>query len=396
MTKGTLIQIEASGIQKYIFGCNNLQQNIGASELVSLATTLWIADVLDQMRLRHNARWDMATGRLNTQSSEDYQARILYASSGAALLWMTEGPDDPAREFIQRLTRKVLEQARGLNLLVESICLDWQKDVLSEKHEQLRKKTAKRKLNRQASFPLPGLSVTAFCTYTGQPVVGREPKEGHLISKSVECKLGKLATGNEHLHRVLPQVRRRGLDFIYDFDQIGERGESSYLAVVHLDGNNMGSRFREIIKAHPLAEDNEAYAEQLGLFSEAVKEQSMKALSAVVDLLIENIQDGKIAGEIPIPKKEGVELLQFRPIVFGGDDITFICEGHLGLPLAARFLEKIAAENLPGAKKGETGTPLYSRAGVAIVKNHYPFSRAYELAEDLCQSAKKSVGSDNP
>jgi hypothetical protein len=29
-------------------------------------------------------------------------------------------------------------------------------------------------------------------------------------------------------------------------------------------------------------------------------------------------------------------LLPFRPIVFGGDDVTFICDGRLGLSLATQ------------------------------------------------------------
>jgi hypothetical protein len=35
--------------------------------------------------------------------------------------------------------------------------------------------------------------------------------------------------------------------------------------------------------------------------------------------------------------------------------------------------------------------PVFARAGVAVVKTHYPFSRAYQLAEDLAASAKKKI-----
>ena len=37
------------------------------------------------------------------------------------------------------------------------------------------------------------------------------------------------------------------------------------------------------------------------------------------------------------------------------------------------------------------GNPIYARAGIAIVKTHYPFSRAVELAGDLAKSAKKYI-----
>ncbi len=82
---------------------------------------------------------------------------------------------------------------------------------------------------------------------------------------------------------------------------------------------------------------------------------------------------------MPVPlDDDGQERLPFRPIVFGGDDVTFVCEGRLGLPLAAHYLARLAEGILPD------GDPLYARAGIAIVKTHYPFARAYELADELC------------
>jgi hypothetical protein len=37
------------------------------------------------------------------------------------------------------------------------------------------------------------------------------------------------------------------------------------------------------------------------------------------------------------------------------------------------------------------GKPLFARAGIAVVKSHYPFARAYALAEELAASAKKFI-----
>jgi hypothetical protein len=94
----------------------------------------------------------------------------------------------------------------------------------------------------------------------------------------------------------------------------------------------------------------------------------------------------KLGAAVPVPiDNQGIERLPFRPIVFGGDDVTFVCEGRLGLPLAAHYLSRLAEEELPD------GDPLYARAGVAIVKTHYPFARAYELADALCASAKDLI-----
>jgi hypothetical protein len=88
----------------------------------------------------------------------------------------------------------------------------------------------------------------------------------------------------------------------------------------------------------------------------------------------------RIGGIVPIRNNR----LPFRPIVFGGDDATFVCDGRLGLTLAELYLRAMEQELADGKK-------LYARGGVAVVKSHYPFSRAYELAEELAKSAKEFI-----
>ena len=108
-------------------------------------------------------------------------------------------------------------------------------------------------------------------------------------------------------------------------------------------------------------------------------------MQAVVDRLFAayDPQKGIICGQVEV--KEG--RLPFRPIVFGGDDVTVVCDGRLGLGLAAAYLGELNGKELSDGKR------LVCRAGVAIVKAHYPFARAYDLAEELCASAKREIQS---
>ena len=62
-----------------------------------------------------------------------------------------------------------------------------------------------------------------------------------------------------------------------------------------------------------------------------------------------------------------------------------MCDGRLGLALATKFLTYFEEET---GKYKAIGGNLTACAGVAIVKSHFPFARAYELAEELCKSAK--------
>jgi len=71
--------------------------------------------------------------------------------------------------------------------------------------------------------------------------------------------------------------------------------------------------------------------------------------------------------------------------------VTFVCDGRLGLTLSVTYLnefEQAARACMPA--NSELG-PATACAGIAIVKTHYPFARAYALAEGLCRNAKQYV-----
>jgi hypothetical protein len=82
--------------------------------------------------------------------------------------------------------------------------------------------------------------------------------------------------------------------------------------------------------------------------------------------------------------REGI--FPLRPLVYGGDDITFVCDARIGLSAAAYYLERFSEKevNLPSG----TAYNLTACAGVTLAPLKFPFARAYRLAEALCGSAK--------
>lgn len=400
MTQHIAMLIEASSIQDYIFGSNELVQNIGASELAAQATTDWLFEEKSGLLPKpHNVRragaGEAARWQLTDQSlADNLTVEVVYAGGGNALiLFHTE---EVARKVSYELTRKVLQDAPGLRLE-----LAWQPfapNRLSATVNRLREQIAGQKRGPRHSAPLSGLGVTAACAFTDAPAVARD-KDDRYISAEVAAKQ-RAGTpdgpGNERLRDYLADVRRFNFDFVYDFDQFGAKGESSYMAVVHTDGNRMGERIQTYADRH--AENDAAYVRAQREFSTRVQAAAHAALVSTVGLLLapanlklDNEAKGKywrykIGQTVPVRiDADGVERLPFRPVVFGGDDVTFVCEGRLGLPLAAHYLSRLAQETLPDDQ------PLHARAGVAIVKSHYPFARAYALADELCDSAKTYI-----
>ena len=84
------------------------------------------------------------------------------------------------------------------------------------------------------------------------------------------------------------------------------------------------------------------------------------------------------------PLEKEKKILPLRPIILGGDDLTFVCDGKLGLYLSKCFIEAFEKQ-----KEVSDGGKLTACAGVAITKTKYPFYRGYQLAEELCSNAKK-------
>lgn len=405
MSQRTALLIEASGIQHYIFSSNELVQHIGASELVMQATSDWLFDENSGLLPRPNnvlrARFGATRWGFTDKGLDDgLPAEVVYTGGGNALILFANDTD--AKELTYRLTRKALESAPGLRLAIAR--RSYEPGKLREAANDLHDDLARQKRAPEPGASLLGLGVTAACDFTGRPAVAIDAEKRY-ISAEVKAKraFGRSdGPGAARLTDYLEDIARHGYRFIANFDDLGVRDESSYLAVVHTDGNRMGERIPAYVDAYEKKNPGDrGFIEAQREFSRAVQEATYSAVVSTAGLLIapgnhSRVTDSngrqryKIGGEVPIPEIDGRQYLPFRPIVFGGDDVTFVCEGRLGLPLAAHYLAHLADTILPD------GEPLYARAGVAIVKTHYPFARAYQLAEALCKSAREFIGEIDP
>ncbi|MDZ8227617.1 MULTISPECIES: Cas10/Cmr2 second palm domain-containing protein [unclassified Nostoc] len=391
MKQFTITVVDTTGKQNYIFNSNRLRENIGASFLLSQATKELVEDILE-----NNLGIPKSRQKQPIETS-GLDAEIIYANGGNALILFKSRKI--AVEFTRILSKKVLAEASGINLLVAHADFDWENDKLYEIMEDLKKNEIEhQKYERIHSAPLLTLGVTATCNSTQLPAVDRSDKyinydddealDSYLISTETRQKLIAIKRANVKLQQIFSEVVDES---IYEFpnrtDNLGRsKDESSYVAVVHIDGNGMGDRFKKCGEG----KENRDYLNVMREFSKSVDSAGIKTLKAVAETLIKNIESGRVEGKIDgfnlkQDSKNNKVYLPFRPLVYGGDDITFICEGRLGLELAALCLQKFQEQ------KVTDGKPLTACAGVCIVKTHYPFSRAYKMSEDLCQSAKEFV-----
>lgn len=403
-----LVVGEVSRIQSYIFGTNKLRENIGASYLVAQATEDWPMEIIKEIACSSNII--NGTRYLdNNKCIEDETARldaeILYAGGGNFAVLFRE--KDTALQFVRKLSRKVLTEAPGLRLVVAMVDFEWN-ESLAEKVGIAMEKLEEKKRSYIPSAPVLGLGVTAICSSTGLPAIGLTPQiydePGYLASAEILAKVENAKRANIRLEE---NIRLRE-DFEYpeELDQLGRSfGEYSHIAVVHIDGNDMGQRKKKIGEEYKDPENNREYIRAIRAFSKEVKEASKKAMEQMIEKLINRIneQDGKKIithiskskdgqvfrkiAEIELTKtKEGNFYLPMRPIVYGGDEVTFVCDGRLGLSLAIEYMKSFEKET---EKRGHCRGKITVCSGIAIVKSHHPFSEAYKLSDKLCSSAKK-------
>ena len=407
-----LLLFDTAGIQPYIFRSNRLRENLGASYLVAQVTGRWVHDAAQHVApdaiLPEN-------GRPGLEAVPKVRIEVIYTAGGNALVLCRDAGD--AEHLVRHLSERVLRDAPGLRLLAAGMALDFQKDSLAAAVNGLFDELGRQKREAPPSEPLLGLGVTRACRATGLPAVGKAPKWGgeqpSFVSAEVRAKLNHVEQANRELREALDPGSHEGaaLAFPTDLEDLGRsHGDTSLIAVVHADGDGMGVRFREIGRQYGRPEQNRAYVEAFRDLSRRVDGIARKALQQTLDVLRSRItsrqdarviehrnceesrqsehreDEGALIQRIELCRDEetGAFFLPVRPVISGGDDLTLVCDGRIGLALTTLYMEAFEREARQAGLVGVTAS-----AGVALVKSHYPFARAYQLSEALARSAKK-------
>ncbi len=157
-------------------------------------------------------------------------------------------------------------------------------------------------------------------------------------------------------------------------DSIARDERQSLLAVVHADGNSMGVKLQNMLGNET---DYDFCVNHMRTFTREVHRLFASGGKAAV----ERCRLG-LAEKYPAEPKNN-QLVRW--IVADGDDATFICNAKFALELTQAYLEGVETAGR------ELGKSYSACAGICVFHSHYPFSRAYELAEQACSNAKKPV-----
>jgi hypothetical protein len=378
-----LTAIDLLGIQKFVFGSNRLRDVVGASALVTRACS-WEGD---------------------SPLRETPEAARLVAAGGNAVRVFAEVRD--AQAFAGRYTRWLYDHAPGLDAVV--VHRAFEDGDLAVGLGAIQVDLARAKTERAPSATLLGISVTESCHETGLPAVDLDRVgSGDPAPVSRATLAAREAFRRERAReREITRFTRPGLTLPRELDQLGRtRGDTSLLGVVHVDGNRVGANLTKWLRACVEAGlPDDALRAQYVALSRGLDGLAARAMTAVLRRVEAAVQrnehgDAVIVGtpyelgfELTAPDRDDAEdggaaevCAPVRPILVGGDDLTFVCDGRLALDLAETALEVFARGEIPHLPGRVTAS-----AGVAIVRSHAPFYRAYALAEGLCRQAKRML-----
>lgn len=357
-----LAMYDIRGIQSYIFRTTKVKDAMGASGMIENIMMEALEDAIEKEHLLEESDLLWFDGdKAIPYNPQAKKVKVLFIGGGNAYVMFES--KELCISVNCHMSKYILDKTYSLQLAVAIVPVSGHYSFdFSQLHNQMDQNKADHVTNR----PYGALPIMKIEKNTGYPVT-------HLINGE-ECST----------ETYLKQQRKNELNETGDSkvveNLIQEKGTDSLLAVVHIDGNNIGNRIQSILQNE---DDYTIAINKMRQLSCAIKFSFLKVFNQM-----RHTFDKKCIAH-PLYKTKKTDCF-VRKILVAGDDITYVCTGKIALATVEYFCKHIAQYTLTGNR--EEGSSLdfgFSVcAGVSFVGSHFPFSVAYEVAEACCSQAK--------
>jgi len=417
-----LVLVEADKIQSYVFQSNKLTENIGASAFVADYNSVDASQCLYDTGWNGNIEKDKNGFRFTDKSilSNNLDYELIYSGGGNVkiVLQCREKADTIARDLV-RLYRENTVSAEATWVIYEFDPNQPFDSVMQKAEMQMRAN----KLSKEMPVQLSTIPHMKLCHSCGRGAAiesfqernqkeylcqscsqkrekGRRKEKDIFLSfyPLLSSKLNPILSSIISSNKIPPEVKFDRHDFLpKDFDNLAD--PRNFIAVVVIDGNRFGKKIQELLKGRCAGkQDLEKAIATLRKFSLRVDELADECLAEAVSEAFKDDLTTKPKSEFQtrfireVEIQPGVKqqkfLIPFRPIILGGDDLTFVCAADRAFDIALKFVRLLRQHSAGEVDLfGQNG--LSCSIGIAIVKRHFPFRSAHRLAEDLLASAKK-------
>jgi len=376
----TALIIDTLSIQSYIFGSNKLKENIGGSYIIEhLVYKKMIPLALEASGISSDFdinKWTTHFDNYLLKTDSTAKVEAGYIGGGNALVIFRK--EEEANTFINFHSKLVLQYFPGLKIAYATHEFNYEegdsyKFFLKEINRKL---YLNRSYYPSSSLPFKhGIAEDCAWSNEAQEIEVQYKNSKNIVSQMSKSRIDVVEASQKNLEGFLSAEQVQKYAFTTDLGQLGQQEDKGYVAIVHADGNGMGIRFRQC--------DSLAATRKLSKGVIDLAETVMRNMIQHILALVES----KNFNNLILSEDGGKKVLPIRPLISGGDDITFVCEGRLGIHLAEKLLKLMTTTSIDG----ET---ISACAGIAIVHTKYPFYKAYQMAEELTHKAKEASRQD--
>lgn len=284
-----------------------------------------------------------------------YAGEVVYEGGGNFFVLYKD--KETCIEINKIFTRKLLKELYTLKVLCTYIELENGLVNFIEDRKELYEKHRISEAEESVICPVNTLPFVQVDEITSLPLTKYNENTRKKVSTEAEAKLAK------HLDVYNEKYGEKDLDKL-----VTRKGEESLLAVVYIDGNNMGEKVQNV------------------LGTETSYDQCVKKLRETSEFIQKNYVEDRIKDidqMLEEKEKKGKKKAGKRLVVFAGDEINLICNARDAYDIAKTYLK-----GLHQVSWKDSTEPCSACAGIAIFHSHAPYAQAYKIAEECCESGK--------
>lgn len=357
-----LVHIEFKRVQTWLFSVPRLRAMVGANILLGEM----IRVELPKLARQHGKGWELAKNFADTSNypdansndplkeyddpAEDAKGGVISRDGGHFEAYFSKGAD----EFVKAAETLLRTGLPGLRFEISQQIA--QSDTLGAAPKRLGALDS-----GMLSTVLPifspcqwserGLASTCIQQGDEQLVVSADVERRHKAAKRAN-DVGEQAA-KDLVNLLISTTKMRGLERPNDLQELTG---TEYLAVIHADGNSVGS-----------------YAPPERSKRARFFHHNRVLLRRALQTAINEQYKDKPTGEITL-----------LPLMLGGDDLLLVCRATLALPFIVTLCRQ-----LDMLQRDSKGFKLTLGVGVVIAKPTVPVFRLYQVAETLASSAKR-------
>lgn len=349
MMKKTLALYDCRSKQEYIYRTNRIQEISGGSALLLEVYKSFIKKAIEAgITFINNGEWETHSFSMAEFDASGCDAEVIYSGGGnLRVLYKSRELYVKANRIFSRM---LLDETWTVTAIVA--CTEVTGDFNAD-NASLYRQNALNKATGRISVPCSVLPFTQVDMRTYMPITEKNKHRQESLSRESVCKLN-----------AYKKTEHDELSAIYLDEMATQKGRESLLAIIYIDGNNMGAKLKAAL------DGRSGHDECIN----ALREFSVRTNSAFVDEPIKAIEEMLLKKQ-----NDGVGYAKYRKVIAGGDEITLICNARIVPDILDVYFSTLDSEN----------SGRYACAGVALFHAHAPFAEVYEIAEQCCENGKK-------